>query len=63
MSIRTIYFDADGRKVGESVETDADRPALLKKERFTTPQILAAEAYLLDRGTQRRPARRDTRFK
>ncbi len=61
--IQTVYYDEHGRKVGESVESDADRLSAARERRFVTHQVTPDEVYLQDKGTQRRPARHDVRFR
>lgn len=56
--IHTVYYDNYGRKVSESIETDADRRDLPRPRKLSgVPQV----GNLL-KGAQRRPARRDTRL-
>ncbi len=59
--IQAIYFDRDGNRTGESVESDDDFSEK-REQRVITPQVTAGEVYLLEKGSQRRPARRDARF-
>jgi hypothetical protein len=57
MSIQTIYFDEYGRKTGENTETVADLRRVPKRLPSLVEQV--RDQW---KGTQRRPARRDTRF-
>jgi hypothetical protein len=53
--IVAVYYDEYGRKVGESIETDADFSAMLpKRPPSTVPQV--TDDW---KGAQRRPARQD----
>ncbi len=64
MTIRAVYFDEYGRKESTSEETLDDILAAQRGMHVTTtvPQMTPGEAYLLGRGTQRRPTSHHTRF-
>lgn len=56
--IRALYFDYFGKRTGASEESAADFSAMLPKRPPSTVPQVADEL----KGTQRRPARKDTRF-
>jgi len=65
--IRALYMDEYGRVTGRAEETLEDlaaRRAEVERIPTTTtiPQMSRAEAFLRDRGTQRRPANPGKRF-
>jgi hypothetical protein len=64
MTIRAVYFDEYGRKESTSEETLDDILAAQRGTHITStvPQMTPGEAYLLERGTQKRPTSHHTRL-
>jgi hypothetical protein len=63
MTVRAIHYDEYGKRTGTAEETLEELIAAHRAPHETTvPQMTPAEAFLLDRGTQRRPANSAKRF-
>jgi hypothetical protein len=63
--IQALYFDYSGRVTGRTEETDTDFANVNRtplRERTAVQQVNAAQLFLLERGTQRRPANPGKRF-
>lgn len=58
--IQAIFYDDFGKRTGTAMETEADLHA--RRKPSTVRQMTREEACLEMKGTQRRPARHDTRF-
>ena len=58
-----VFYDEYGQKIGTAEETIDELASSRRPQHASTvPPMTRAEAYLLERGTQRRPTSRHTRF-